>query len=70
MLIEDRRHNKLMDTPESCRNTLQRGWNGSKAAALKAFCQECIGYENDAIRNCTAPLCPLYEVRPFQTRKR
>lgn len=41
----------------------------SKAAAIKAMCQECMGYDDGstaAIRDCTSPACPLYPHRPYQ----
>ena len=58
------------DAP-SCLHTFERAYEGrSKQAGIKAFCLECIGYDRTAIRNCTAPACPLYEVRPFQGQKR
>ena len=44
-----------------------RGEAGPRQA-IKAFCHECIGFNADEIRNCTAPACPLFENRPFQKR--
>lgn len=37
--------------------------------AIKAKCQECVGFENvvDRIRNCTA-LCALRPYRPYQVK--
>ena len=32
--------------------------------AIKQFCRECVGFEKNEVRNCSAPLCPLY---PFRT---
>ena len=58
------------DAP-SCLKTFEKAYEGrSKQAAIKAHCLECVGYDRTAIRNCTAPACPLYEVRPFQGQKR
>ena len=39
--------------------------------AINAFCYECMGGDGepgarDHVRNCTAPKCPLYPVRPWQ----
>lgn len=39
----------------------------SRAGAVKLFCLECVGYHVADVRNCTAPKCPLYAHRPFQT---
>lgn len=51
---------------QSAAAKLQKAWKrGGRKAAMDAMCQECMGYEwiPDAIRNCTSPLCPLYEYR-------
>ena len=40
----------------------------SPRSAIKAMCCECLTFEVDAIRTCTAPACPLYAYRPFQKR--
>jgi len=39
----------------------------SRAAAVKLFCLECVGYVRRDVTNCTAPLCPLYRWRPYQS---
>jgi hypothetical protein len=33
------------------------------SAAIRAFCQECLGYEENPIE-CTAVFCPLFMKRP------
>ena len=38
----------------------------SKAAALKAMCQECVGYVRAEVTQCTDEGCPLYVHRPYQ----
>ena len=40
---------------------------GGRAAAVKAFCLECCGWKPQEVRSCSAPACPLWAVRPFQT---
>lgn len=37
----------------------------SPRQAIKAFCLECIGFEIDEIRRCSAPTCPLRAYRPY-----
>ena len=32
--------------------------------AIIEFCKECVGFNANKVRRCTAPLCPLY---PFRT---
>jgi hypothetical protein len=41
----------------------------SKASAIKAFCIQCLGYEDiSGITACTAEACPLWRFRPYQKR--
>lgn len=40
----------------------------SKAEAIKAFCLRCVGYKFKGVRNCSSTNCPLYQVRPYQSR--
>lgn len=37
--------------------------------AIKAFCQECAGYERNEIGVCTDLGCPFYAYRPYQTKR-
>lgn len=42
--------------------------------AVVAFCYECMGGDGepkarDHVRNCTAPKCPLFLVRPWKTKE-
>jgi hypothetical protein len=41
----------------------------SRAAAVKLFCLECVGYVRPDVTNCTATRCPLYQHRPYQVAK-
>jgi len=46
-------------------NTFRRAYTGkSLRAAVNAFCVECNGFDAAAIRECTAPACPLFLYRP------
>jgi hypothetical protein len=57
---------RLESMPETCRRTYLRAMQGcSMAAAVKAFCMECVGWNRDEVARCTAPACPLYPYRPF-----
>lgn len=45
----------------------------SRKLAIVAMCVRCMGGDDTspqraAIRDCTAPSCPLYPVRPYQRR--
>ena len=42
------------------------GGTASPREVIKAFCLECVGFEEAAIRECTATACPLRRFRPFQ----
>lgn len=33
--------------------------------AVAAQCTECIGYEEEAVKECSSPYCPLYPFRAF-----
>ena len=55
--------------PETAKATYCKAVEGkSKTAAIKAFCQMCMGWENMIyeITNCTDPACPLYKHRPYR----
>ena len=53
-----------MDAPRYL-NTFRRAYAGkSLRAAVNAFCVECQGYDPSAVKNCTAPACPLFTHRP------
>ena len=52
--------------PVGCRATYLKAMRGrSLAAAVKAFCLECVQWEREEVRRCTAPACPLFPYRPF-----
>ncbi len=58
----------IAEAPESAKNTLRQAFLGSASprAAIKAQCLTCMGYERDAIRDCSGFSCPLWAYRPFQ----
>jgi hypothetical protein len=39
----------------------------SRTAGVKAFCLHCVGYVRKDVRECSAPACPLFDYRPYQT---
>ena len=44
--------------------TFKRAYAGkSLRAAVNAFCIECVGYDAAAVKECTAPACPLWSCR-------
>jgi len=51
--------------------TFRRAYaGGSLRAAVTAQCVECMGFEVAAVRECTAPACPLWPYRPGWARER
>jgi hypothetical protein len=55
------RARRLEDCPRSCKRLLASCWskNASPRQAIKAFCEECVGYDRAAVAACTAYACPL-----------
>lgn len=39
----------------------------SRKSAIDLFCLMCMGFERESVRGCTAPDCPLFKFRPYQT---
>jgi hypothetical protein len=68
--IAAKRAGRLATCPTSWKGILSRSWvSTSRKTAIKAFCGECIGFDRQAITDCTAYACPLWHLRPFQTKK-
>ena len=40
----------------------------SPREAIKAFCLECNGWEEAAIRVCPSTACPIFKFRPYQVK--
>ncbi len=40
----------------------------SRAAAIKGFCLECMGYSRRDVERCSATECPLFKYRPYQDK--
>ena len=46
----------------------RRAWErSSRAAAMKTFCLECMGYRRAEVARCASYACPLWEWRAFRT---
>ena len=51
--------------PKHCRAVYAVAMRGkSRAAAIRAFCEMCVGWERREVARCTDPACPLYAYRP------
>jgi hypothetical protein len=66
--IEAKKARRLETTPDSCRNILANSWKAktSPRSCIKAMCLECLGFDRQAITDCTAYACPLWLKRPYQ----
>lgn len=38
----------------------------TRAAAVKAKCIDCSGYQKEEVTNCQVSTCPLHKYRPYQ----
>ena len=63
----ERLHQVETDAPSKLA-LFQRVYSGeaSPRQCIKAFCLECVWMDETAIRACTAPACPLWNLRPYQ----
>ena len=56
---------RIKQMPAPCRLTYVKAMRGnSHAAAIKAFCQMCMGWHKAEVPLCTDPACPLFPYRP------
>ena len=63
LTTDERRHviAKLHTMPKSSISRYLKARKGnSPATAIKAHCDECMGYNRADVEKCTAPACPLY----------
>jgi hypothetical protein len=59
------RNDKLKTIPSTMQGPYKKS-TSSRKWAIVAFCQECVGYDRDQLKNCSSPTCPLYKWRPYQ----
>lgn len=72
-LRENKRQSYAKHVPESARRLYSQAIRGkaSPRQAIKAKCQNCMGYEEFRVRiaECTAEAtCPLWPYRPYQAK--
>ena len=65
-----RRSGRLSTAPESVKGLLKRVFDGKspRSQCIKAMCLDCLGFDRQAISECTGYACPLWNVRPFQKK--
>lgn len=51
------------EIPKRYRKIFERTQAGSRSAAVRAKCLECMGYSSVEVKTCTSPDCPLYHWR-------
>lgn len=65
----DVRNKRLADTPETMRRTYIRAMGGkSRPSAVRAMCQQCMGWDRASVTGCTSWACPLWHYRPYQEK--
>lgn len=58
---------RVSQMPKTCVATYLRALRGrSMAAAIKAHCMECVGWNRGDVAGCTSVACALYPYRPFK----
>ena len=61
---------RLSQMPETCKGIYKKAMTGKRRGqAVKAFCQECMGYVREEIKLCSDTGCPLYPYRPKGRQK-
>ena len=63
-----RRFAQVMEHYPSRMGLFRKVYRGkaSPRQCIKAFCLECNGWEEAAIRGCTATACPIWGLRPYR----
>lgn len=59
---------RIAEAGELYRPLIRKAYAGecSPRQAIKAQCLSCVGYDRDAIDNCTGYSCPLWHWRPLR----
>lgn len=70
--MDPRRLKRLADVSSDGPSKLgvfRRAYSGvSLRSSVNAFCLECLWLDPGAIRDCDSVACPLWNVRPYQSR--
>jgi len=68
--VNEDQKRRVADAPPAYRGIIRRAYDPRAVSwtnAIRAFCLQCTGYVRKDIRDCTAPACPLWAYRPYQT---
>ncbi len=64
--MNERQAKRRADMPQLYRQIYDRALRGkSKAAGIKSFCLECMGWVRTEVRDCTTKECPLWAYKPY-----
>jgi len=55
--------------PPEFHHLIDKAEKGSKNAEIACFCIECVGFEREEVRLCTAKKCFHYPSRPYKTNE-
>jgi hypothetical protein len=68
--IKDRQQkikNRIAEIPKRYRGIYKKAVEtNNKAAAIEAFCLECVQWQKGEVADCSCLVCPLYGLRPFK----
>jgi len=65
-VVPDKVKRNLAEIPPAYRETYKRAMTGkSLRAAVNSFCLECVCWQREEVKLCTAIDCPLYPYRPY-----
>ena len=67
--IKEKQESYIHSKPVTVKGVYSKAYQGSKANAVKAKCLDCTCDQRDEIRNCEAFTCPLWSVRPYQSKR-
>ncbi len=62
---------RIAEAPVLHLKLMTRAYAGKagKADAIKATCLHCVGFDIQAVRNCTGYSCPMWSYRPYQVKR-
>lgn len=52
-----------MDVPDHYQDMLERARKGSRKAAIRLMCLQCVSWSPAEVKACTVPDCPLFPFR-------
>jgi len=60
---QESRRQALAGISPKWRKLFERGWNGSRKAAIRSCCLRCCGFSPLEVTLCSDSTCPLFEFR-------